>query len=106
MTNQEFACRLDALNPREREERSRLAQALRFATTNVVEIENGYALTLDARGPLADSIQRFTELEARCCSFLEFDVTQSDAVVELRITGPVGVKHFLLANFELPKSKD
>ncbi len=97
-----IACDLSALNAQQRERRHALEVELRRAVEEVQELENGYALRLDAE-PALLNLAEFITLERLCCPFLHFavELEREGGPLWLRVTGRGGVKEFLRAEFGL-----
>lgn len=95
------ACDLSALDPGEKERHAELASHLRQAVIRVEEIPHGFTATITESSRLAEDLEEWVKLEAKCCPFLSFQVTprpgEGDRTV--RITGPEGTKEFLRAHY-------
>jgi hypothetical protein len=95
---QPMACRIDALNARERGRRETLVRELMTKAT-VEERENGYQLTWSAAPKTYENLVEFVGYERRCCPFLEFEIGVSgpDEPVTLLLYGTQEVKDFIKA---------
>ncbi len=90
-------CNLHAIGATERAEHARLATRVSTSIVRSAEIDDGYALEVDASlVPIAD-LARWIDLERRCCSFFDFnlDWPNSSSRMTLRVTGPSGAKEIL-----------
>jgi len=101
-----LACRIDALDAKQRARHQLLSERLKEAVVERVALPQGYALTLDlARLPrdaaglpfCVVEVAEWVDLESKCCPFLDFgiEVRGEGGVVKLRLTGPQGVREFL-----------
>ena len=101
-----LACRMDALDAKQQARHQLLGQRLKQSVVERVALPQGYALTLDLSRLPRDSaglpfcvveVAEWVDLESRCCPFLDFgiDVRGEGGVVQLRLTGPPGVREFL-----------
>ena len=96
-----FACDLTAMTADERKEHLRTAAYLfGEAVQESEELSQGYAFRFAAGDyPV---VAAFVTNERLCCPFLTFtvEVTAQQGPVWLRLTGPAGVKDFLLAELQ------
>jgi hypothetical protein len=99
-----LACRLEALDSKQRERHRDLLRELAEAVTNVEELPDGLAVRFPARPYVFLRLAEWMELERACCPFLEFGLIFENRVPTMRldVRGPEGVKEFLRA--ELPFS--
>ena len=95
-TDPAYACRLDALAPRERERHTVLTQELFSSARWVQEIPRGYAFRFPDDRNLSQRLVEWVALERRCCPFLQFEILlglKGEPVI-LRLTGSPGVREF------------
>jgi hypothetical protein len=94
-----IACKLDALNPAERERQSALLRELGTMTKETRETGDGYALRLPADTEGFQKVAEWITLERRCCPFLNFELKwkAGEETPWLELGGRKGVKAFLAA---------
>jgi hypothetical protein len=97
-----LACRIDALDSKQRERHGELLRELAGAVTSVEETPDGIAVRFPARPYVFLRLAEWMELERACCPFLQFGLIFENRVPTMRLDlrGPAGVKEFLRA--ELP----
>jgi len=97
-----LACRLDALDGKQRERHGELLRELAAAVTGVEELPDGVAVRFPARPYVFLRLAEWMELERACCPFLQFGLIFENRVPTMRLDlrGPEGVKEFLRS--ELP----
>ena len=90
-----LTCNVDGLTPAERARSATLLAALRAATVERAELDDGYAFRLDGDTSLV-GVAEWITLERRCCPFFRFqlEIDGDAGPVWLRLTG-AGVKEFL-----------
>ena len=96
-----IACNLAAI-PAERLEQHKATAAQLFAAITQIEaLPNGYAFLLPEQPEMLSIAAEFIKYERLCCPFLSFalEVEPQGEPFRLKLTGPEGVKQFLL--FEL-----
>jgi hypothetical protein len=98
-----LTCNIDGIPHQERARYERLVQALRNAVQERRELSDGYAFQMDTKQIGTDQLVKWIELERRCCPFFGFEVhwDQQKGAVWLYLTGPEGVKNFILNEFGL-----
>lgn len=96
-----IACDMTALTITERNEHQRLLASLLAATTATMETADGFRLSLDPERLSVADAGSWIGLEARCCPFLRFELTVEGDEVAVRLSGPDGVKPFLVAELGL-----
>jgi hypothetical protein len=98
-SNPAIACDLSALTARERTMRAELAARIRSLATQLVELEDGYALRLASEPEVARHALEWMLLESRCCPFLRMElvVEAERGPLWVRLRGAAGVKEFLKA---------
>jgi hypothetical protein len=96
-----FACDMTAIPVAERAAHHAITRHV-IAAAVIRESGEGFVFALP--GGEYDAVTRFVAKERLCCPFLTFVVTaRAEAPeVELRITGPTGVKDFIRAELHLP----
>lgn len=94
-----FACDMGALTPEERSAHLLTLRTLFGSVEAVEELSQGYAFRLPAGDSTTKLVTRFIEDERRCCPFFGFGVREmpDGRHVWLDLTGPDGVKPFILA---------
>jgi len=99
-----LACRLDALDAKQRGRHAQLAGELAAAATGVEELPEGYAVHFPGRPYLFLRLAEWMELERACCPFLQIGLAfqNGSGSMRLDLRGPDGVKDFLRS--ELPIS--
>ena len=96
-----FACNMNALTKAERARHQAILGPVLRAIESRTELPDGYAFRLPRT--VLPVVEEWMALERRCCPFfsLRADVPSGDAPILLSITGPAGVKAFILAEFGL-----
>jgi hypothetical protein len=95
-----FACNLGALTKSERAAHERISAALLSSVEERKELKNGYAFRLPASSlvPAAQWVAN----ERKCCPFFAFQIeVAGSGDLWLRLTGPEGVKPFIVAELGL-----
>ena len=97
MSEVPLACRLDALDPKQRERYADLLRELAAAVTDVEELPDGIAVRFPARPYVFLRLAEWMDLERACCPFLELGLIFENRVPTMRLDlrGPAGVKEFL-----------
>ena len=98
-----LTCNINGIPPHERARYGQLVQALRHAVQERRELPDGYAFQINTKQIDTDQLVQWIELERRCCPFFGFKVNwdQQTGIVWLHLTGPEGVKDFILDEFGL-----
>jgi hypothetical protein len=98
-----FACNLKALTPDQRTAHGALTHQLLGAVIERREISSGFELRLDSRKISIVGLATWVDAERRCCPFLGLAIEKEpdDGALWLRLTGPEGVKDFLLAEMQV-----
>jgi hypothetical protein len=98
-----LTCNINGIPPHERAHYAHLVEALRHAIQERRELPNGYALRMDTKKIGTNQLAQWVELERKCCPFFEFEIrwTPQNEAVWLHLTGPEGVKDFILDEFGL-----
>ena len=102
-TESEFTCNINGIPPQERACYGRLVEAFHHAIEQRRELPDGYAFQMDTRQIDAAHWVEWIELERKCCPFFGFEIrwTPKDEDVWLNLSGPEGVKDFILDEFGL-----
>lgn len=92
-----IACRLDALSLEERSRRAALAAGITSLATEIVELDDGYALRLAPEPLVAHDVLEWLMLESRCCPFLrlELSLEPDGGPLWARLRGGAAIKAFL-----------
>ena len=98
-----LTCNINGILPQERTRYERLFEALRGAVKESLELSDGYAFQLDTTQISIGQLVEWVELERQCCPFFWFEVRWEgkNGPVWLRLTGPEGIKEFILDEFGL-----
>jgi len=99
--NEILECDLSLLSDSEKEKRDELLEKLKFAITDVNETDNGYDISVFSNLYNIIHVDNITQLESKCCTFLNFKVTSEGGYTVIKITGPPGVKEFIVDQFGL-----
>jgi len=67
------------------------------------ELENGYSYKFEGSDKMVDELAEFIKTERACCDFFVFNLSISGDKSEawLEITGPKGVKSFMITELEM-----
>ena len=97
-----LACDPAAIPPAERPEHQRVTRRLASSATEIIEVADGLAFQLPSEEYA--TVMSFVARERCCCPFLGFriEVSPGQGPVRLTVTGPPGVRDFLLAELRLP----
>lgn len=79
-----IACSLTG--PELAERRLTILNAVRKARVRAVRLTTGYAYEFDVE--MLEQVRSLVELERQCCSFLTFNLIDSEGAVRLEVTGP------------------
>src|SRR5580704_10713487 len=98
-----LTCNINGILPQERTRYERLVEAVRRAVKERLELPDGYAFQLDTIQISTGQLVEWVELERQCCPFFGFEVRWEgkNGPVWLRLTGPEGIKEFILDEFRL-----
>ncbi len=92
-----IACQLKALDAPERARQRELLGIVREKIRRIVELVNGFELSLPPDpGTLAEAAE-WVELERRCCAFADLAIEQREDAIFVRVTGGPGAKEVLAA---------
>jgi hypothetical protein len=99
-----IACNLKAIGSSERPRYNDLTKRLRTAVRNRKELSNGYAYQLEQKTITLPEVAEWMSLERLCCPFLRFELSATGQQTNwlLTLSGPVGVKALLQAEFPVP----
>jgi len=97
-----LACNMDVFTPDQRENHLQTTTQLVHALQHVQEVEHGYEFMFPNQADVLVRIAEFIANEQLCCPFLKFtlNVSSSSEPISLSLTGPVGTREFLQAEFE------
>jgi hypothetical protein len=100
-----FCCDMKAMTQEERGRYEILRARLAAAVISVAELADGYGLRLrdGAIGP--EELMEWIAFEQKCCPFLTLTASEQAGSLILLITGRVGVKDFIRAEFGAIKFK-
>jgi hypothetical protein len=101
-----MVCDLTALSIESRRRYGQVRRQLHEFIQEVREVTNGYAFRFPADEAVLLLLAEFISLESRCCPFLDFTlgVESRQGAAWLTLTGPEGVKEFLLLELDIEKS--
>ncbi len=74
-----------------------ILKAIRNATTETLELSNGFALRLPVSDEWRKKLEEFIAFERQCCAFLSFEIQErpADSGLWLHVSGPDGTKEFV-----------
>jgi hypothetical protein len=98
-----FACNTNGIPLEKRARYGELVEALLQAIDERRELPDGYSFRVDNGRMTTDQLVEWVNLEKQCCPFFGFQILwePENGPVWLRLTGPQGVKDFILAEFGL-----
>jgi hypothetical protein len=96
-----LTCNLAGIPPQEKARYGRLVESLRHAIQKRRKLPDGYAFQIDTQQIDTRQLVEWVELERKCCPFFGFEVRWDgqDNAVWLNLTGPEGVKDFIIEEF-------
>ena len=96
-----FGCNINGIPSEKRAHYRQLVEALLHAITERRELPDGYSFRVDNEHLTADQLVEWVNLERQCCPFFGFEILwePENGPVWLRLTGPQGVKDFILDEF-------
>lgn len=102
-----FACNLKAFTPAERIRWRKLIEHVSSAVVVARELNDGYALRVNASQASLGEVAEWVDLERKCCPFFDFqvDVHGQDGSMWLSLKGREGVKDFIRMDFSLLREK-
>ncbi len=97
----DVACRLDAMDPAQRERYPIVIQKLKMHLKEIRELPYGYAFRFPPE--MCVPVAEFVSLERLCCPFVNFvmELEREQGPLWLRMTGPENAKEFLKAEMNL-----
>jgi hypothetical protein len=102
MTGISIACNLAAFTSEQRHRHTALSQQLAQVVQEVRELTDGYAFRYKTDETTWLLAAEYVDLERRCCPFFTFTlIREAGGEVWLQLTGPQGVKDFLVT--QLPR---
>ena len=103
-THNKFYCNSKALTPEERAHHKQLGDKLTAARKAVVETEKGFEFQFSPQDVTIAELADWVVAESKCCPFFDFhiDLENQGKLICLRLTGELGIKQFLRAEFSLP----
>jgi hypothetical protein len=98
-----LTCNMNGITPQERGRYGHLVEALRHALQERRELPDGYAFQMNIKQIGTNQLAEWIELERKCCPFFGFEIrwTPQNGAVWLHLSGPEGVKEFILQEFGL-----
>ena len=98
-----FACNTNGIPIEKRASYGQLVEALLQAIDERRELPDGYSFRVDNARMNTAQLVEWVNLERQCCPFFGFQILwePENGPVWLRLTGPQGVKDFILAEFGL-----
>jgi hypothetical protein len=102
-TTSVLTCNINGIPLQERARYERLVEVLRHAIQKRRELSDGYAFKMDTKQIGTTQLAEWIELERQCCPFFGFEIrgTPQNGDVWLHLSGPQGVKEFILDEFGL-----
>jgi hypothetical protein len=102
-TTSGLTCNINGIPLQERARYEQLVETLRHAIQKRRELPDGYAFQMDTKQIGTDALAEWIELERKCCPFFGFEIrwTPQNEAVWLNLSGPEGVKDFILDEFGL-----
>jgi hypothetical protein len=96
-----IACNLKTIGSKERPRYNDLMKRLRAAMRSRKELRDGYAYELGQKAITLAEAAEWMSLERLCCPFLKLELSAAGQQTNwlLTLTGPVGVKALLQAEF-------
>ena len=96
-----FACNINGIPSEKRAHYRQLVEALTHAITERREVPDGYSFRVGNEHLTTDQLVEWVNLERQCCPFFGFKILwePENGPVWLQLTGPQGVKDFILDEF-------
>jgi len=96
-----FGCNINGIPSEKRAHYRQLVEALLHAITERRELPDGYSFRVDNEHLTADQLVEWVNLERQCCPFFGFEILwePENGPVWLQLTGPQGVKDFIIGEF-------
>ena len=97
-----LVCNMDVFTPAQREAHISATTQLVHAVQHVQEVEHGYEFSFLNQMDMIAGIADFIADERLCCPFLNFTlhVPANSKTLSLSLTGPIGTREFLQAEFD------
>ncbi len=89
----EVSCKLTSPELRKRKEE--VIAVIKTKILDKQELADGYKYKFEATDDMLDQLTAFLKSERACCDFFDFNLSLSDKIVWLSITGPDGAKGFI-----------
>jgi hypothetical protein len=98
-----LTCNINGIPTQQRARYELLVATLGRAIQTKRELPDGYALLMDTQQINTGQLVEWVELERKCCPFFGFEIRwdRQPKAVWLHLTGPEGVKPFILDEFGL-----
>jgi hypothetical protein len=98
-----FTCNMNGMAPEERVRYGQLVRSLRHSILVRHELPDGYTFEMNVKQMSTNQLAEWIELERRCCPFFGFEIhwDSENGPVWLHLSGPEGVKEFILDEFGL-----
>ncbi len=98
-----MSCDMTAINKMERERHGEIARSLLLVVQEIQELPDGYAFRLPVESSAVTMAAELISRERLCCPFLGFALVVKHELgpIWVQITGPIGVKQFLKAEFTI-----
>jgi len=86
-----------------REHKEKIRAGLKEGLRDKQEIADGFVYAFHGSDATIEQLVNFIRIERQCCPFFRFELTIRDEKTDilLKITGPEGVKEFLLNELKL-----
>ena len=96
-----FTCNINGIPSEKRAHYRQLVEAFLHAITERRELPDGYSFRVDNEHLTADQLVEWVNLERQCCPFFGFEILwePENGPVWLQLTGPQGVKDFIIGEF-------
>jgi hypothetical protein len=96
-----FACNINGIPSEKRAHYRHLVEALLHAITERRELSDGYSFRIDNEHLTTNQLVEWVNLERQCCPFFGFEILwePENGPVWLQLTGPQGVKDFIVDEF-------
>lgn len=100
-----LACNMKAISSSERSRYDGLLKKLKASVKQQRELRDGYAWELDGKGISLPEAAEWVTMERRCCPFLtlQLEAVGNELNYSVKLTGPEGVKAFLITEFKLSR---
>jgi len=95
----EIACKLTS--PELQKRKTEVIALLKIKVLEKQELHDGYKYKFSGTDEVLDEVSAFIKSERACCDFFTFDLSISEDVLWLSITGPDGAKNFIKMEMDL-----